>query len=152
MPFVPPSNKIDDKAVNLPLDASVRNHPMFPNHKADGTFSANNRANHTGENGMKGWMPLKHRMAHVLDKYSSEDIRGFIQDPKKLATLPLRDAVAIGFLSSIFTAKGARNYISLVEMMDGKKSEGVNSIENIQGNVTIQQIFVGELPNGIVET
>jgi len=97
-------------------------------------------------------MPLKHRMAHVLDKYSSEDIRGFIQDPKKLATLPLRDAVAIGFLSSIFTAKGARNYISLVEMMDGKKSEGVNSIENIQGNVTIQQIFVGELPNGIVET
>ena len=101
----------------------------------------------------RNWQFFPTRAAYLLDKYTVGQIKEMVSKPELFDELPGRDGQIIMRIAKTLTSKGDAAYWNMLDRMEGyKKQEQGVGVNDVHGNLTVQQIFVGEMPRGIVET
>jgi hypothetical protein len=150
MPFI----KASDKPIETP-----QNQPTQELLPAQGQTGRDEKGRFVDGHGFsrgglpKNWQYFPERASYLLQKYTVGEIKRIVTTADEFDALPGQDGQIMMRIAKTFTSKGDSAYWNMLDRMEGyKKQEQGVGVGNVQGNLTIQQVFVGELPRGIVET
>lgn len=150
MPFIKASDKLDETPQKQPTQE------LLP---AEGQTGRDEKGRfvegHSFSRGSlpKNWQYFPERASYLLRKYSVGEILDIVQTPDKFRELPGQDGGIMMRIAKGYTSKGDSAFWNMLDRMEGyKKQEQGVGVGEVHGNLTVQQVFVGEMPRGIIET